>query len=119
MSPRKSSTSSARPATLRPRYLGIEAAGEHFPAPPPRWWEATLRRCLDGSPAAGRFRLVRADGYRAIVEVDQFRAPGARVAWTTVLDGPTPSVRLTTRRTWGTLRGAKVWIRNGSRPRLR
>jgi len=111
VSPRKSSTSSGRPAPLRPRYLGVEVAGEHFPPPSPRWWEAALRRGFDRAAVAGRFRLVRAEGYRAIAEVDQFRALAARAAWT----GPAsePGVRLAVHRTWGTLRGAKAWVRAG------
>jgi hypothetical protein len=111
VSPRKSSTSSGRAAPLRPRYLGIEVAGEHFPPPSPRWWEATLRRGFDRAAIGGRFRLVRAEGYRAIAEVDQFRAVAARGAWT----GPADErgVRLAARRTWGTLRGAKAWVRAG------
>ncbi|MCI4339503.1 MAG: hypothetical protein L3J68_04135 [Thermoplasmata archaeon] len=117
MSPRKSSTSSGRAPTLRPRYLGLEVAGEHFPPPSPRWWETTLRRCLDRSAVPGRFRLIRSEGYRAIAEVDQFQAPAARRAWTTSVDDP--AVRLFPRRTWGTLRGAKAWMRGRPRPPIR
>ncbi|MGA8304021.1 MAG: hypothetical protein WA691_09185 [Thermoplasmata archaeon] len=108
MSPRKSSTSSARPATLRPRYLGLEVAGELFPPPSARWWETTLRRGLDRAAVPGRFRVIRSDGYRAIVEVDQFHAIAARGAWTLSVDD---GGRLVARRTWGTLRGAKQWLR--------
>jgi hypothetical protein len=117
VSPRKSSTSSGkRPPRSRPRYLGLEVAGELFPPPPPRWWEATLRRALDASPARGGFRLVRSDGFRAIVEVDQFRAPAARIAWTIPLDESRPGgTALRACRTWGTLRGAKAWLRAGAR----
>ena len=111
-SPRKSSTSSGRAPTLRPRYLGIEVAGEHVPVPTPHWWEATLRACLDRSGVPGRFRVIRSEGYRAIAEVDQRRAGPARAAWTTAVEGRGP--RLITRRTWGTLRGAKAWIRSGA-----
>jgi len=115
VSPRKSSTSSGRPASLRPRYLGIEVAGEHLPSPPPRWWEATLRGCLDRSAVPGRFRLVRAEGRRAVVEVDQLRSRAVRAAWTTSVPEQGAEVRIATRRTWGTLRGAKVWLRRGAR----
>jgi RNase P/RNase MRP subunit POP5 len=112
VSPRKSSTSSGkRPARRRPRYLGIEVAGEPFPPPSLRWWETTLRRALDASSAPGAFRIVRAEGYRAIVEVDQWWASAAREAWTCRSAIPGESVELRTRRTWGTLRGAKVWLR--------
>jgi hypothetical protein len=114
VSPRKSSTSSGkRPPRSRPRYLGLEVAGEQLPPPSPRWWEAALRRTLDASSARGWFRIVRADGYRAIVEVDQLRALGARAAWTVELDDARPGVSLRTRKTWGTLRGAKAWLRAG------
>ncbi len=85
-------------------------AGEPFPPPSARWWEAALRHGFDRAAVAGRFRLIRADGYRAVVEVDQRRAPAARAAW----NGPADdagSVALVTRRTWGTLRGAKRWLR--------
>ncbi len=114
MSPRKSSTSSGRPPTLRPRYLGIEVAGQLVLPPTARWWEATLRRCLARVAFGGRFRLVRSDGYRAIAEVDQFHSLAARAAWTTPVEDA--GVALVARRTWGTLRPAKVWIRNRARP---
>ncbi|MGA8543212.1 MAG: hypothetical protein WB947_06740 [Thermoplasmata archaeon] len=90
-------------------------AGEPFP-PPARWWETTLRHLLDRSAVAGRFRLVRTDGYRAIVEVDQHIAAALRVAWTTELEERGSRLRLGTRRTWGTLRGAKVWLRRPTAP---
>jgi hypothetical protein len=115
VSPRKSSTSSGRPATLRPRYLGVEVAGEHLPSLPPRWWEATLRACLERATVPGRFRVIRAEGRRAVVEVDQLRSRSVRTAWTTVVAEPGGEVRIVTRRTWGTLRGAKAWLRNGAR----
>jgi hypothetical protein len=111
VSPRKSSTSSGRAPTLRPRYLGIEVAGALLAPPSPRWWEATLRRCLDRSATPGRFRVVRSEGYRAIVQVDQFHAVASRAAWTTAVDEP--GARLISRRTWGTLVGAKRWLRSG------
>jgi hypothetical protein len=114
VSPRKSSTSSGRPATVRARYLGIEVAGEPFPPPPPRWWEASLRRAFDRAHVPGRFRLIRVDGYRAVAEVDHERSSAARTAW----NGPADErgeVRLVTRRTWGTLRPAKAWLRSGGR----
>jgi hypothetical protein len=115
VSPRKSSTSSGkRPPRLRPRYLGLEVAGEPFPPPPPRWWEATLRRLLERSAAAGRFRIIRTDGYRAIVEVDQLRSVAARRAWTTEIEASGAPLRLAAQRTWGTLRGAKAWLRRAA-----
>jgi len=120
VSPRKSSTSSGR-TTFRSRYLGLEVAGEPFPALSPRWWEASLRAALDATPGAagGRFRLVRAEGRRAIVEVDHREAARARAAWNGGVGGR-DRWTLATRRTWGTLVGAKRWLRapsTGSRGR--
>ncbi len=84
-------------------------AGEHLPALTPRWWETALRAGLDRAGVAERFRLVRAEGRRAIAEVGHGVALRARTAWSTPLaDG---SATLATRRTWGTLRGAKRWLR--------
>jgi hypothetical protein len=111
VSPRKSSTSSGRPPTQRPRYLGIEVAGELLPPLPPRWWEATLRRCLDRAGVPDRFRVVRVYGRRAIAEVEHRAAPAARAAWSARDVESAPPLELTTIRTWGTLRGAKAWLR--------
>jgi hypothetical protein len=61
--------------------------------------------------------MVRSEGYRAIVEVDQFRAVAAREAWTTPVDDT--GTRLVARRTWGTLRGAKAWMRDEACPSSR
>jgi hypothetical protein len=111
VSPRKSSTSSGK-RTVRRRYLGLELPGEPFPPPPARWWEAVLRRRFDRAAVPGRFRLIRTDGYRAVAEVDQLRAAAARAAWNApATDGDAAVV---TRRTWGTLRRAKRWLRGGS-----
>jgi hypothetical protein len=73
-----------------------------------------LRGALDRAGVPGRFRLIRADGPRAVAEVDQHRARSVRDAWTTVIDGP-GEVRIAARRTWGTLRGAKAWVRGAAR----
>ncbi len=115
-SPRKSSTSSGRAAERpRPRYLGLEVAGDQPLLPSPRAWEAILSaRWARGArgPASG-FRIVRSDGRRAIVEVEHRAASWARAAW----NGPDPAgagPTIATRRTWGTLVDAKVWMR---RPR--
>jgi RNase P/RNase MRP subunit POP5 len=86
-------------------------AGEHLPPFAPRWWEATLRRCLDEAGVPAGFRLVRAEGARAIAEVEHHAADRARGAWSTVVREPGRSVEIATRRTWGTLRGAKSWLR--------
>ena len=58
---------------------------------------------------AGPIRVLRVQGARAVVAIDQFRTDAARRAW----NGPAPGgsgLRFTTRRTWGTLVGAKTWI---------
>lgn len=110
--PRKSSTSSARPGPpTRPRYLGIEVAGEHLP-PSPAAWDSLLRRRLVAAGApAGRLRLIRAESHRAIVEVDHRSALIARTAFNGVDTLVSPPLRLASVRTWGTLRGAKAWWR--------
>jgi len=61
------------------------------------------------------FRLVRSEGRRAIAEVDHRSVGRARAAW----NGAAPTgPALETRRTWGTLVGAKNWLRRGpDRPR--
>jgi hypothetical protein len=87
-------------------------AGEPFPPLSPRGWEAHLRDGLErvARPSSPRFRLVRAEGRRAIAEVDHAAIRLARSAW----NGPIPSdprLTLVTRRTWGTLVGAKQWLR--------
>jgi len=111
VSPRKSSTSSARRSDApRPRYLGLEVAGEHLPPPTPHGWETLLR----GSAGPKAFRLIRAEGFRAIVEVGHRSAGDARASW----NGSFPDgLRLTTVRTWGTLLGAKRWLAGRRGPR--
>ncbi|HYA55025.1 MAG TPA: hypothetical protein VEG42_05435 [Thermoplasmata archaeon] len=114
MSPRKSSTSSGKPSVRRrPRYLGIEVAGELFPPLSPRAWEGLLAERWTAAPASPTppFRLIRAEGRRAIVEVDHLFAAEARAAWAA---RPTEAGRptLVPHRTWGTLVGAKAWLRS-------
>ncbi len=119
MSPRKSSTSSGRPRPVRPRYLGLEVAGEHLPPLlSPRWWEQTLRTALgpDEGGAELTLRVIRSEGPRAIVAVDQFHLARARAAWNRPAD-TSGRVGLSTRRAWGTLVGAKAWIRRVPRRR--
>jgi hypothetical protein len=114
VSPRKSSTSSGRrSAAPRPRYLGLEVAGEHLPAPSPRWWETTLRARAGLGPSPFRFRLIRVEGPRAVVEVDQRTLAVARTVWPGTLE---PGTELVSVRTWGTLVGAKAWLRDGTPP---
>ena len=60
-----------------------------------------------------RFRMIRAEGLRAIVRVDQRTTTLARAVWNARIesrDGRT--YQLSTVRVWGTLVGAKVWIRS-------
>ena len=114
VSPRKSSTSSAEPVS-RPRYLGVEVVGEPFVPRP--WLEETLRRTLPAAPAGSdrgprRLRIVRLERSKALVEVGHRWAIEARTAWNVSVPGPSGSpVVLTTRQTWGTLRGGKLWLR--------
>ena len=112
MSPRKSSTSSGN-LSPRPRYLGVEVAGD-LPVPA-RWVERELGRLLQPTapgPAA-RLRVIRWDGNRGLIEVGHRDVPRARQQWNGEVDGPS-GTRLTiaTRRSWGTLRGGKRWIRD-------
>ena len=112
MSPRKSSTSSARPH-LRPRYLGIEVAGE--PLVPRGWLEGALGRALqvprEAQPAP-RVRIVRAEGRWAIAEVEHTWVAEARRAWNGTIGEPGGRRAVVgTHRTWGTLKDAKVWLR--------
>jgi RNase P/RNase MRP subunit POP5 len=112
VSPRKSSTSSARPPPFRARYLAVEVAGEHLPpAFAPRWWEATLREALRAAGEPGlAIRLIRSEGTRAVVAVGHGDLARARAAWNAT-GIPGASVRIRTWRTWGTLVGAKAWLR--------
>lgn len=112
MSPRKSSTSSGNPPSPRPRYLGIEVAGDLSLAP--RWVERELARLLeeDGRRPGVRVRLVRWEGRRGIAEVAHTVARAARSRWNARLTGPAgEAVELATVRTWGTLRKGKEWLR--------
>lgn len=112
MSPRKSSTSSAKPLSPRPRYLGIEVAGEL--SLPRRWIEQELGRLLADAAADGAphlVRVIRWEGPRGLVEIVHRDVPAARSAWNH--EGPGPGrdpVRWRTVRAWGTLRDAKRWL---------
>jgi RNase P/RNase MRP subunit POP5 len=114
VSPRKSSTSSAEPVS-RPRYLGVEVVGEPFVPRP--WLEETLRRTLSiASPPPGagvrRPRIIRLERSKALVEVGHRWASEARAAWNGPVTGPSGRpVALATRRTWGTLKDGKLWLR--------
>jgi hypothetical protein len=57
-----------------------------------------------------RFRLIRVEGRRAVVEVGHVDVARARVAWNQVVIPPQGN--LATYRTWGTLVGAKRWLRS-------
>ena len=117
MSPRKSSTSSAKPPVRRPRYLGLEVAGELLPPLSPRAWEGLLaERLASAGDPTPRFRLIRSDGRRAIAEVDHLAAPRARAAWAATSGDPN-ALRLVPYRTWGTLVGAKAWLRARRAPK--
>ena len=110
MNPRKSSTSSGNP-TLRPRYLGVEVAGE-TPFLAPRAIEHELRRRLEAIGAhQPEFQIIRWQGGRGLVRVAHTDARRARDAWNYVGPG-TDGQRLTLRtvRTYGTLRKGKLWL---------
>jgi RNase P/RNase MRP subunit POP5 len=82
---------------------------------PPRWVERELHRLLVGEESPGGpplFRLVRWEGARGLVEVEHRLASRAREAWNATVTAPDGSVvTVATRRTWGTLRKGKVWLR--------
>jgi RNase P/RNase MRP subunit POP5 len=115
VSPRKSSTSSAEPVS-RPRYLGVEVVGEPFVPRP--WLEEALRRALPSGPPTGdrsQIRVVRLERSKALVEVGHRMALQARQAWNGPVTGPSGrSVALATRKTWGTLKDGKKWLRRSS-----
>ena len=116
-SPKRSSISSGKEGSpTRPRYLGLEVAGDHPPPFSTAAWEQFLRR--HGAPSGAppfRWRLIRAEGARAVVEVDHRSADAARSAWNASEEIGTEVVRVVSRRTWGTLRGAKSWLRADGR----
>ncbi|MGB6501761.1 MAG: hypothetical protein WBG19_10285 [Thermoplasmata archaeon] len=95
-------------------------AGSHPPPSSPHVWEAVLRaRLARAGVSPGSFRLIRSDGARAVAEIDHRAAAPARAAWQSppadVADFP-----LVPWKTWGTLVGAKAWLRgtsNHRRPR--
>jgi RNase P/RNase MRP subunit POP5 len=96
---------------VRARYLGIEVVAEPFPPLSSSGWERLFGASLEraGTPAP-RFRVIRAEARRAIVEVGHLDLARVRAA----LQAPGPDGRpgaLVPRRTWGTLVGAKAWLR--------
>ena len=111
MSPRKSSTSSGNP-TVRPRYLGVEVAGELSP----RSVEHELRRRLEAIGAhQPTFQIIRWEAGRGLVRVAHYDVRRAREAWN--YRGPGTAgqlLTLRTDRTYGTLRKGKAWM-NGRR----
>jgi RNase P/RNase MRP subunit POP5 len=119
VSPRKSSTSSGNPIA-RPRYLGVEVAGEQPLSP--RSIEQELRRRLEAIGAhRPNFQIIRWEAGRGLVRVAHYDVGRAREAWN--YQGPGSagqpfSVR--TDRTYGTLRKGKAWLNGGRRrPALR
>ncbi len=113
MSPRKSSTSSGN-LSPRPRYLGVEVAG--VTTFPPRWLERELARSLaETLRAPAEVKLVRFAGPRALVRITNRTMGAARAAWNASLPGPMGRpVAVATRRTFGTLRKGKMWLRGSS-----
>ncbi|MFZ3356266.1 MAG: hypothetical protein WA549_05850 [Thermoplasmata archaeon] len=60
--------------------------------------------------------MIRAEAVRAIVEVEHHIALQSRRVWNTVVASPTGERwEITTKRTWGTLVGAKTWLREKRR----
>ncbi|MCL4308967.1 MAG: hypothetical protein M1126_06400 [Candidatus Thermoplasmatota archaeon] len=110
MSPRKSSTSSGKRTPSRPRYLGIEVAGELVPVGSADAWRRVLDDVGSPSPPSLSYRVVRSDARRAIVAVDQHTMTFARARWNAT-SRPAGRWSIRTIRTWGTLVGAKSWIR--------
>ncbi len=114
-SPRKSSTSSGRPRRPRPRYLGLEVAGEPLPSPASARWGPLLGEAATAAGGAPWFRVIRADAGAAIVEVEARDVAAARRAWNRAAGEGSPGLR--TARSWGTLVGAKRWLaRRGAPP---
>jgi hypothetical protein len=114
VSPKRSSTSSGN-SLSRPRYLGIEVAGDTSFSP------RTLERWLSDRLTTGgpppKLKVVRVEGHRALVDVPHTWAIRARTEWSgrwTTTEGVTVEVR--TYRTWGTLVGGKRWIRRRESP---
>ncbi len=111
MSPRKSSTSSANPPSPRPRYLGLEVAGDQPVSP--RWVERELARLVAAASAdrALPFKIIRWEGRRGIVQVGHLDLPRARSLWNAATTDPAGRpLRFETRKTWGTLRKGKRWV---------
>ncbi|MCI4357523.1 MAG: hypothetical protein L3J95_04035 [Thermoplasmata archaeon] len=94
--------------------------GEPFVPRP--WLEEVLLRTLPadlraGTPGTRRLRIVRVERSKALVEVGHRWSGEARKAWNGSVPGPSGrSVSLVTRRTWGTLRGGKIWLRRPAGP---
>lgn len=109
MSPKRSSTSSGNPLP-RPRYLGVEVAGDRLFSP--RVLEHWLSDRLAGEGPPPKLRVVRVDGRKALVDVPHTWARRARADWSgrwTASDGTVLEMR--TYRTWGTLVGGKRWLK--------
>jgi hypothetical protein len=72
-----------------------------------------LTSLLETTPSAGgRVRVIRAEAVRAIVEVEHRTALHTRQVWNAVVSSPNGERwEITTKRTWGTLVGAKSWLR--------
>ncbi|MGP8078203.1 MAG: hypothetical protein ACLQD8_02180 [Thermoplasmata archaeon] len=90
-------------------------AGSHPPPGSPHAWDAVLRaRLVRAGISPASFRLIRSEGSRAVAEVDHWTAAPARAAWAAP-PAASPDLPLVPRRTWGTLVGAKAWLRGPPR----
>jgi len=98
---------------VRPRYLGIEVAGQPVPRLLPAAWLDLLNhrwRAQNDTPL--KLKVIRSEGTRAIVAIDQRTAPRARLAWNATWQaGEGRTFRVATVRSWGTLVDAKAWLR--------
>jgi len=98
---------------VRPRYLGIEVAGQPVPRLSPAAWHDLLQhRWRAHAEPTQQFRIIRVAPTRALVEVDQRTLALGRTAWNAVIvaDGER-SYRVATVRAWGTLVSGKAWLR--------
>jgi RNase P/RNase MRP subunit POP5 len=87
----------------------VELLGEPIP---PRRLEFVLRSAIPAGTLQFAPRVLRAQGIRAIVEVEHADAARARAAWNATLRPPgTLPITVRTHRTWGTVRGGRAWVK--------
>ncbi|HYK92821.1 MAG TPA: hypothetical protein VEY07_02110 [Thermoplasmata archaeon] len=85
----------------------------------PKWIERELSRLLFPSTPPSTLRIIRWEGRRGLVEVGHRDVGPARAAWNGEIRDPAGrTVSVTTKRTWGTLRKGKLWLRSRSAERI-